>query len=84
MFRYNARRALYVDWKGGGQVNFLEDLAQIWWERWSGTMAKPFKPGNPARFGPMGVDYVVVKPQHRVPGASPVFENSAFIVYSVR
>jgi hypothetical protein len=84
VFRYDARRALYVDWKGGGQVNFLEDLAQIWWERWSGTMAKPYMPGNLARFGPLAVDYVVVKPAHREPGASPAFENSAFVVYKVR
>jgi hypothetical protein len=24
-----------VDWKGGGQVNFMEPLAREWWRRWS-------------------------------------------------
>ncbi|HUE21644.1 MAG TPA: hypothetical protein VMQ86_08180, partial [Bryobacteraceae bacterium] len=30
IFRSEALRAVYVDWKGGGQVNYLTDLGQQW------------------------------------------------------
>lgn len=35
IFRARAERAVWVDWKGGGQVNFMEPLAREWWRRWS-------------------------------------------------
>lgn len=35
IFRARAERAVWVDWKGGGQVNFMEPLAREWWKRWS-------------------------------------------------
>src|SRR5204863_8993839 len=31
IFRSEALRAVYVDWKGGGQVNYLKDLGEQWW-----------------------------------------------------
>ena len=34
VFRARAKRALYVDWKAGGQVNFLQPFAMLWAERW--------------------------------------------------
>ena len=34
IFRSEALRAVYVDWKGGGQVNYLKDLGEQWWFRW--------------------------------------------------
>jgi len=36
IFRARALRAVWVDWKGGGQVNFMEPLAREWWRRWNG------------------------------------------------
>ncbi|MBI2686552.1 MAG: hypothetical protein HYX27_09575 [Acidobacteria bacterium] len=39
IFRARAERAVWVDWKGGGQVNFLEPLAREWWRRWSALPA---------------------------------------------
>lgn len=37
IFRAKALRAVWVDWKGGGQVNFMEPLAREWWRRWNGA-----------------------------------------------
>lgn len=39
IFRARAERAVWVDWKGGGQVNFMEPLAREWWRRWSALPA---------------------------------------------
>lgn len=39
IFRERALRAVWVDWKGGGQVNFMEPLAREWWRRWSAMPA---------------------------------------------
>ncbi|MBL8236361.1 MAG: hypothetical protein JNM66_03005 [Bryobacterales bacterium] len=39
IFRARAARAVWVDWKGGGQVNFMEPLAREWWRRWSALPA---------------------------------------------
>lgn len=39
IFRAKAERAVWVDWKGGGQVNFMEPLAREWWKRWSALPA---------------------------------------------
>lgn len=36
IFRSRSLRAVWVDWKGGGQVNFMEPLAREWWRRWNG------------------------------------------------
>jgi hypothetical protein len=69
IFRARALRAVYVDWKGGGQVNFLERFAREWWSRWKAA-------GVPA-----GVDYIVLRRENRMRGRTPVFENSGYVVY---
>ena len=81
IFRVKARRALYADWKGGGQVNFLRGFGEVWWERWQKTTTRKLDPQALADFRTMGIDYVVVKPEHRLPGIPPVFENARFVVY---
>ena len=83
IFRARALRAVYVDWKGGGQVNYLKELGEEWWARWQATMARPYQPGNLTRYRRLGIDYLVVRPRNREPGVTPAFENSAFIVYRV-
>ena len=35
VFRSQALRTVYVDWKGGGQVNFVRGFGETWWRRWS-------------------------------------------------
>jgi hypothetical protein len=84
VFRTHALRAVYVDWKGGGQANYLPGVGQEWWKRWQAVMAPKFKPGKTARYSTYGVDYVVVKRKNRPAGEQPVLENSSFAVYRVR
>jgi len=84
VFRATALRAVYVDWKGGGQGNYLKDVALEWWERWQAVMAPPYRPGDFRRYAGRGVDYLVVRQANRSPGETPVFENSSFSVYRVQ
>jgi hypothetical protein len=81
VFRAKALRAVYVDWKTGGQVNFFKDLGDEWWSRWQKTMAEPFHATDLQRYRGLGVDYVVVLRKDRLTGAVPVFENAGFIVH---
>ncbi|HZT32465.1 MAG TPA: DUF6798 domain-containing protein [Bryobacteraceae bacterium] len=83
IFRCDALRAVYVDWKGGGQVNYLRELGEMWWTRWQQTMTRPFAAQDAARLRSLGIDYVVVRPNQRVPGLTPVFENEQFIAYRI-
>ena len=39
IFRAKALRAVYVDWKGGSQMNVLKGLGEEWWRRWQAAMA---------------------------------------------
>lgn len=80
-FRAKALRAVYVDWKTGGQVNFSKELGDEWWSRWQKTMAEPFHATGIEGYRGLSVDYVVVLPKDRLSGAAPVFEDAGFIVY---
>jgi uncharacterized protein DUF6798 len=82
VFRAEALRAVYVDWKGGGQVNFFKDLGEEWWSRWQKTMAGPFRPAAMASYRALGIDYVVLQAQRRVTGRTPVFENGSYVAYT--
>jgi len=84
IFRSEARRAVYVDWKGGGQVNYLPELGLEWWSRWQQVFLAPFNPRDVAHDFSLGVDYLVLSPRDRLPNRVPVFENSAYLVYSYR
>jgi hypothetical protein len=81
IFRVEAVRAVYVDWKTGGQVNFFKDLGEEWWSRWQRTMAAPFTPGELARYRGLGIDYIVLLARNRLGATPPVFENDHFVVY---
>jgi len=65
IFRARAERAVWVDWKGGGQVNFMEPLAREWWKRWSAL--------------PAGTGDFLVRKAGRC-GAAALFTNSKFCV----
>ncbi len=82
LFRVYARRAVYVDWKVGGQVNLLDGFAAEWWQRWQAAGA----PGtlDPERWAALGIDYAVVQPQHALPGRAPEYRNARYLVYRVR
>jgi hypothetical protein len=83
IFRSEALRAVYVDWKGGGQVNYLTELGEQWWSRWQQVMAAPFEPRNVARYGALGIDYIVLSPRNRLPDRAPIFENASYLAYPV-
>ena len=74
IFRSEASRAVYVDWKGGGQVNYLADFAEQWWFRWQQPVAS---------YSGLGIQYMVVQTRDRLPQA-PAFQNATYAVYAVR
>jgi hypothetical protein len=84
IFRARALRALYVDWKGGGQVNMVKAFGQEWWRRWRDTVDRPFEPDGVDRFASLGIDYIVVNPKNRLPGRAAVFENTSYIAYRLK
>ncbi|MGP8244830.1 MAG: DUF6798 domain-containing protein [Bryobacteraceae bacterium] len=77
IFRAEALRAVYVDWKGGGQVNFLPHFATEWWFRWQQTMGRP---ADLTKYDALGIGYVVLDSPARLP-QPPVFENRRYSVY---
>lgn len=81
IFRAEALRAVYVDWKTGGQVNFFRDLGEEWWARWQKTMAAPFHPRAMTSYRSLGIDYIVLQSKRRLAGVTPLFENQSYVVY---
>ncbi len=83
VFREEALRAIYVDWKGGGQINFLKELGAEWWSRWQKAMAGGFDARHLERYRGLGIDYLVIERKNRLTGPQPAFENARFSVYAV-
>jgi hypothetical protein len=83
IFRCQALRAVYVDWKGGGQVNYLKGLGEQWWSRWQQTVGARFQPADLAKYDGLGIDYLVVQGRNRLPRPA-AFENSKYIAYRLR
>lgn len=80
VFRARAHRAIYADWKAGGQANFIPSFAQIWAERWKQVE----RPQSLQRYRELGIDYVVFG-RGKAPGTpEPVFSNSQWLVYRLR
>ncbi len=84
VFRATALRSVYVDWKSNGQINFSREFTEEWWSRSWKVMALKYDSKNFGTYAALGIDYLVVRPVHRDPGATPVFENSRFVVYRVQ
>ena len=77
IFRSRAGRAIFADWKAGGQVNFLHDFGGLWWQRWQMTeRAQPLR-----KYTEMGVDYVVCSAVKAPKGAVPVYSNARWVVF---
>lgn len=83
IFRVDALRALYVDWKTGGQVNLLPELGREWGRRWRAVReAKP--PLLPLEdYKALGIQYLVVKPPNVPAGITPVYTNDFYAVIRV-
>lgn len=56
LFRSEALRAIYVDWKGGGQVNYLPEFGFEWWRRYQDVMLRPQSLDH---YRSLGIDYIV-------------------------
>jgi hypothetical protein len=84
IFRARAMRALYVDWKSGGQVNYFPGFSRDWWKRWTDTGGGHWNvtTENFPRLAELGVDYVVVRIVHAIPGPTPDFANAVYLVYA--
>ncbi len=83
IFRARSLRTIYVDWKGGGQVNFLNRFAGEWWSRWQAVMADKFEPSAIPRFKEAGIDYIVLKARNPLASHQPVFSNAKYLVYRI-
>ncbi len=84
IFRAESTRAIYVDWKSGGQVNYMKSLGEEWWRRWQPTLGAGYKPVPMESYAALGADYVVLQAQNKIPSAQPVMENSGYAVYKTR
>ncbi len=83
MFRAIARRAVYVDWKGGGQINYLREFALEWWDRWQQADVMHWHPDDPERYRRLGIDYLVAPPGQPMKDEPAVYRNARFVVYSL-
>jgi hypothetical protein len=81
VFRARSLRAVYVDWKAGGQANFLKGFAHEWWTRWQNTGAGKLTTADPERYRALGIDYIVLPAQNRLAARAPDFANGRFAVY---
>ena len=76
VFRARALRALYLDWKSGGQINFLRAFATIWGERW--PQLRRVRPLNYYRS--LRIDFLVYRRENAPAGVTPVWQNERYIV----
>lgn len=83
VFRAESLRTVYVDWKGGGQINFLREFLTIWLPRWQALLSTGFERENLERYRPFGIHYIVVLRSNAVPGEKVAHENGKYIVYSL-
>jgi hypothetical protein len=84
VFRARAERALYTDWKSGGQINFFRDFARLWGERWRQALAEPFHPEQLVRLRQAGVDYIVLQSAEAGPALPLAFTSGAYRVYRLK
>jgi hypothetical protein len=80
IFRAEALRSVYVDWKTGGQVNYFKSLGEDWWSRWQDTMLRD---ADVAELKSRGINYVVVKNPSNWNGGTAVYSNSTYSVYKL-
>jgi hypothetical protein len=89
VFRAVSRRALWVDWQSGRQINYYVALAAEWNDRWRDTMQGPVTGDHLQSMLSLPIDYFVFKRDHLVETITeggkrtvkPVFVNGKFAVY---
>jgi hypothetical protein len=82
IFRARSLRSLYVDWKAGGQANFMKSLGEEWWSRWQDVIHD--RPKALDFYAARGIDYVVLKRSAALKNPVPAFENQYWVVFKVR
>jgi len=76
-FRANALQPVYVDWKGGGQVNYIVGFAREWSVRWNQVAARGPRPES---YADLPVDYLAYA--HPCKTSLPLaFHNNSWWVY---
>lgn len=76
IFRARGLRAVYADWKAGGQANFQHDFGLEWLRRWQAVeRAQPL-----STYRKLGVDYIVYSAGKQPPGLAPVYQNVRWVV----
>jgi hypothetical protein len=84
VFRARSLRALYVDWKGGGQINFLREFLPLWLPRWKEVGEPEWNPGRIEDYRARGIDYVVLPAARTYTGdLAAAFRNGKYAVYEV-
>ena len=78
IFRARAQRAIFADWKAGGQVNFLPDFARVWADRWK--RVERLQPVSVYR--DLNIDYVVFSANKAPKGLAPAWSNASWTVVS--
>jgi hypothetical protein len=81
VFRYYANRAVYVDWKSGGQINFSRAFAIEWWERWKSTMEK--RPAKVLELSPNAFNFVVTQEPLSSLAPKLVYKSQTLHVYRI-
>lgn len=81
IFRARSLRALYVDWKSGGQANYFAAYAREWKTRWD-AVGKCEGSVNAADLASLGVGYAVFKDTST--GGELVFRNGHYAVYRLK
>lgn len=84
IFRAISERALYVDWIGGGQVNYFETFAEEWHSRFEQTMVKKFASTRLEDMLSLPIDYYVLKRKDAILGVTPVYQNGQYLVYDAQ
>jgi hypothetical protein len=77
IFRAKSYRALYVDWKTGGQVNIVPELGREWGQRWKAVNEAKLPLLPLERYRALGIDYLVVNPANVPAGVNPSTRTSS-------
>lgn len=80
IFRAKSYRALYVDWKTGGQVNIVPELGREWGRRWKAVNEAKLPLLPLERYRALGIDYLVVDPANVPAGVVPVYGDEFYAV----
>ena len=57
------------------------EFAYQWWDRWQNAGGEVYDASKLPRLRSYGIQYVVLKQAHRVPGQTPIHENPKYLVY---